>query len=272
MSNSSGSLKYLKLVARLHISDINFFSQEDATNIDKKLFNDYGFSVDQLMELAGLSCATSIATVYPKSQLAKNGRVLVICGPGNNGGDGFVCARHLHMFVRFVLIKFLSQKEENFIFQGYKMQFLYPKPSNKDLMKRLVTQMHGMQIKDIEVVPNSNFMNDNYDLIVDAIFGFSFKPPLREPFGRIISELRNVTIPVASIDIPSGWDVEQGPIDDESLNPDLLISLTAPKLCAKYFKGRHHFLGGRFVPKTLADMYELNLPDYPSTECILRLE
>lgn len=50
------------------------------------------------MELAGLSCAVAIAKCYPLNTLS-NGNVLVCCGPGNNGGDGLVCARHLKMFV-----------------------------------------------------------------------------------------------------------------------------------------------------------------------------
>jgi len=70
-------------------------------------------------------------------------------------------------------------------------------------------------------------------------------------------------IVIYSIDIPSGWDVEQGKLTDCDLEPTLLISLTAPKLCAKHFKGKYHYLGGRFVPPALQQKYELNLPDYP---------
>lgn len=74
---------------------MKFLNQNEAIKIDQELFNDYGFSVDQLMELAGLSCAQSIHSFYPK------GKILVIVGPGNNGGDGLVCARHLKLFASF---------------------------------------------------------------------------------------------------------------------------------------------------------------------------
>lgn len=69
------------------------FSQNDAIAVDQELFRDYAFSVDQLMELAGLSCAHAVALSYDK------GKVLVLSGPGNNGGDGLVCARHLKLLV-----------------------------------------------------------------------------------------------------------------------------------------------------------------------------
>uniref|UniRef100_A0A914YTH0 NAD(P)H-hydrate epimerase n=1 Tax=Panagrolaimus superbus TaxID=310955 RepID=A0A914YTH0_9BILA len=77
-------------------NSIKYLGQEEAINIDKELFNEYGFSVDQLMELAGLSCAQAIYSFYPKPS-----KCLIIVGPGNNGGDGIVCARHLKLFVRF---------------------------------------------------------------------------------------------------------------------------------------------------------------------------
>lgn len=61
------------------------------------------------------------------------------------------------------------------------------------------------------------------------------------------------------------------PTEAAAIRPDLLISLTAPKLCARFFAGRHHYLGGRFVPQALADKYALNLPAYPDLEQCVRL-
>ena len=67
-----------------------------------------------------------------------------------------------------------------------------------------------------------------------------------------------------------GWDVEAGiPTDHAALKPDILISLTAPKLCARHFTGRQHWLGGRFVPPGLALKYELQLPEYPGSEQVV---
>ena len=54
-----------------------------------------GFSVDQLMELAGLSVASAVQSEYAVDAF---NRILVAAGPGNNGGDGLVAARHLHHF------------------------------------------------------------------------------------------------------------------------------------------------------------------------------
>lgn len=73
------------------------------------------------------------------------------------------------------------------------------------------------------------------------------------------------------MDIPSGWHVENGKTDECNFEPSLLISLTAPKLCAKHFKGQYHYLGGRFVPPALLAKYQLELPVYPGTETCVKL-
>uniref|UniRef100_A0A8C6YHC0 NAD(P)H-hydrate epimerase n=1 Tax=Naja naja TaxID=35670 RepID=A0A8C6YHC0_NAJNA len=225
---------------------LKFLGQKEAQAIDQELFQEYRFSVDQLMELAGLSCATAIAKAYPASSFTSSQpAVLIVCGPGNNGGDGLVCARHLKMF-------------------GYKPTLYYPKRPNKPLFEGLTTQCKKMEIPFLTEFPSEAALIDEvYGLVVDAIFGFSFQGAVREPFGTILGILEKVTIPVVSIDIPSvasdsetdwrtpwqGWDVEKG--NPDGLQPDMLISLTAPKAAARHFQGRYHFLGGRFVPEAL---------------------
>ncbi|XP_034247329.1 NAD(P)H-hydrate epimerase [Thrips palmi] len=229
---------------------VKYLQQDEAVNIDLELFNEYKFSVDQLMELAGLSCATAIAKCYRPDQA--KGSVLVCCGPGNNGGDGLVCARHLKLF-------------------GFSPSVYYPKRTDKPLYENLLHQCLAMDIPVIENAPTADLLNSSYNLIVDALFGFSFKPPVRPLFVPILEALRNTESPICSIDIPSGWDVEKGCPESGGIQPEMLISLTAPKQCALFFKGKHHFLGGRFVPPSLAQKYQLNLPDYPGTDCCVKL-
>ncbi|CAG8465953.1 4441_t:CDS:2, partial [Ambispora leptoticha] len=200
-----------------------YLSQRVAQIIDEELMSQAGgFSIDQLMELAGLSVAQAISKVYSKESYS---RILICCGPGNNGGDGLVAARHLSHF-------------------GYRPNIFYPKQSKKDLYQRLVVQCNNLKIPFVNEL-NKQILN-NADLVLDAIFGFGFSGEIRSPFGVVIQLLKEISVPIASVDIPSAWDVEKGNIDDRSFTPAMLISLTAPKLGTRQFRGIH-YLGGRFV-------------------------
>ncbi|XP_021283999.1 pyridoxine/pyridoxamine 5'-phosphate oxidase 1, chloroplastic isoform X2 [Herrania umbratica] len=237
---------------------ITYLTQREAAEIDEVLMGPLGFGVDQLMELAGLSVATSIAEVYKPSEY---NRVLAICGPGNNGGDGLVAARHLYHF-------------------GYRPFVCYPKRTSKPLYSGLVTQLESLSIPFLSVDELPVDWSNDFDILVDAMFGFSFRGAPRPPFDNLIEKLVHLnnykqmqqkSPVIVSVDIPSGWHVEEGDVDSEGIKPDMLVSLTAPKLCAKKFSGPHHFLGGRFVPPSIAEKYKLHLPPYPGTSMCVRI-
>ena len=120
--------------------------------------------------------------------------------------------------------------------------------------KRLQVQCRNMHIPilaaNTDIAVFRNALN-SADVVLDAIFGFSFKPPVRAPFDAALPLLTESGLPIVSVDIPSGWDVEKGNAAGMGLNPDVLLSLTAPKEGARGFRGRH-FLGGRFVPKCVS--------------------
>ena len=216
-----------------------------------------GFSIDQLMELAGLSVASALTSEYPPTT---HPRALVLAGPGNNGGDGLVAARHLHHF-------------------GYRVSVCYPRPTDRPLYHSLVTQCTALripfiQVEDVVQTP----LEETADIVVDALFGFSFKGPPRPPFDALLHHMTASTSSsttstgstrIVAVDVPSGWDVEQGDVANSGLLPSMLVSLTAPKLCARFFTGDHHYLGGRFVPPEIIEKYGLNLPPYPgSSQCV----
>ena len=74
---------------------------------------------------------------------------------------------------------------------------------NSDLMKRLLKQTSDLGIPNLIGEMAESFEQD-FALIVDAIFGFSFKPPAREPFNGILGKLAKSRIPIFSVDVPSG--------------------------------------------------------------------
>lgn len=225
-------------------------NQKESQEVDEFLFT--AAPVEQLMELAGLSCAAAVPEVYPAAQYP---RILVACGPGNNGGDGLVAARHLHFF-------------------GYQPIVLYPKQTDKQLYQNLKTQLDWLSIPVAKEMSELGIGNDweGVDVIMDCFFGFSFKGGVRAPFDTILELMASgKRPPIISVDIPSGWDVELGPPKDGPvLSPEVLISLSAPKMCSEQFKGRH-FLGGRFIPPIITKKYDLQLPPYPGVSQVVEL-
>ncbi|KAL5558550.1 hypothetical protein UlMin_034761 [Ulmus minor] len=257
-SKSGGEARVGPLRSMAKPESISYLTQREAAEIDENLMGPLGFSVDQLMELAGLSVATSIAEVYKPGEYK---RVLAICGPGNNGGDGLVAARHLYHF-------------------GYKPVICYPKRTPKPLYSGLVTQLESLSVPFISVEDLPLDLSEDFDILLDAIFGFSYHGSPRPPFDGLLQMLvslrnydqtRQKSPVIVSVDIPSGWNVEEGDTSGEGIKPDMLVSLTAPKLGAKKFSGPHHFLGGRFVPPFIVDKYKLQLPSYPGTSMCVRI-
>ncbi|KAI4148601.1 MAG: hypothetical protein LQ341_001532 [Variospora aurantia] len=221
---------------------------KDATDLDKDLMSVGAFSLDQLMELAGLSVSQAVYQVHPPE---KGKRVLVAVGPGNNGGDGLVAARHLWHY-------------------GYQPTIFYPKQSKNELYQRL-----SEQLKNLGVPFTDDFEGalKDTDHIVDSIFGFSFSGEVREPFAAVITAMESTKVPVTAVDAPSSWSIEDGPPSSgpgAKFNPENLISLTAPKPLVSHFKGRH-FVGGRFLPPSVAEKYNLDIPEYRGVDQIVEL-
>lgn len=137
-------------------------------------------------------------------------------------------------------------------------------------VQRLKTQLRNLSVPFTTTFTDS--LNTS-DLVVDAIFGFSFGGPLRDPFPSIVSQIETSPVPVLSVDAPSSWDIESGPPKEgpgAKFMPQTLVSLTAPKPCVKHYRGRH-FLGGRFLTKAILDKYDLDCPDYQGIDQVVEV-
>lgn len=124
---------------------LRYITSQEAVQIDEALMSPEvgAFSIDQLMELAGLSCAQTVHACYPPTQFPI---VLVAAGPGNQGGDGLVAARHLSHF-------------------GYNVNVWYPKEGKTELFKVSST---GFPSKVRSLFGCKNLMNTPFPLDSDS--------------------------------------------------------------------------------------------------------
>uniref|UniRef100_A0A8B9W7F2 NADH dehydrogenase [ubiquinone] 1 alpha subcomplex subunit 13 n=1 Tax=Bos mutus grunniens TaxID=30521 RepID=A0A8B9W7F2_BOSMU len=193
--------------------------------------------------------------VFPLPALPRKQRTaLVVCGPEQNGAVGLACARHLRVF-------------------EYEPTIFYPTRSPDPLHRDLTTQCEKMDIPFLSYLPTEvQLINNAYRLVVDAVLGPGVEPAeVGGPCTRALATLKLLSIPLVSLDIPSGWDPETGGDAEDGLRPDVLVSLAAPKRCAGRFSGRHHFVAGRFVPDDVRRKFALRLPGYTGTDCVAAL-
>ena len=149
-----------------------------------------------LMENAGAAVARHILANY-KPDI----KVAVLCGKGNNGGDGFVAARHISQTMHTDV--FLAEPE-------------------RDLGSD-IARMNFDKVRDRQR-PLSAFDPRNYGLVVDALLGVGLRGRPREPYSRLIRLMNDSKTTVVSIDVPSGWP------SDLSVKPDVTVTLHARKL------------------------------------------
>lgn len=165
-----------------------------------------GTKVHELMERAGAGCARMIETKTKPETRNRKRSIIIFCGPGNNGGDGFVCARHL------------NQKNEVYL--------VVPIDPKTDVARAKMQEAKNKQIKIISM-DEAAFLKP--DIIVDALLGIGAKLPLRGEIKeacRLINSMQGFKV---SIDVPTGMDADSGETDPDAVVPDATIVLHAPK-------------------------------------------
>ena len=228
---------------------MKLISKEQALNIQNELMNEHKFSIEQMAELIGLSIAQAICDAYPLHDQMKP--CLIIIGSGVNGAKGLVCARHMKNFGYSPVIFLITELLRPF--------FL-------DLQK----QCEMVDIPFLQDLPEPETIADEYEFIVDAIYGYTFEPPVRPATRAIIDKIINSKLPICSIDIPSGWNMDIGCVKSGP-NPDVLISIILPKHCLCGIEPVQHYLVGRILPPEIKQKYELNLPEFPGHSLFLKL-
>jgi NAD(P)H-hydrate epimerase len=175
--------------------------------LDRIAIEELGIKSVLLMENAGRAVAKVIIDILRHKRNRPSpagnhydkitGRVNIICGKGNNAGDGFVCARYL-----------IDKKINTKIFMIGGSNRLKPDAlSNYNILKE---RQGIIEISNLSEFKRQEDVFVACDLFVDAIFGLGLEGEPREPFSSIIRFMNNTTIPIISVDIPSGLNATSG--------------------------------------------------------------
>ncbi len=176
--------------------------------IDQDTIEGIGIPGIVLMETAGSEIVRAIERHYPTVQ-----RIGIFVGKGNNGGDGLVIARQLAHIGREVIIYLVSPADS----------FTKEARTNLDIAKNL-----GLEIKEI-LTDTSTIKSLNCDLLVDAIFGTGLSGDVRAPITNVINAINELSIPILSIDLPSGLDADSGHPLGISVRADMTVTIGLPK-------------------------------------------
>ncbi|GAB1349634.1 hypothetical protein MASR1M107_18480 [Ignavibacteriales bacterium] len=175
----------------------------EAREVDRIAIEDFGFDSTLLMENAGRSIATFLDTLQAESKT-----VTIICGKGNNGGDGFVAARHLRDMNWRVTVVFVDETDE------FTEETFYA----FELLTAVVRDISIFKYKDVEQL--KELLAPSF-VILDALLGTGSKGEPRFPYDEIIVTLNEEAGIKVSIDIPSGLDPDTG-------NGGIVLGLTTP--------------------------------------------
>ena len=186
---------------------LKLVTNEKMRAIDKTTIQERGVPNLELMERAGQAVAEAVLDHYmPKS-------VGIVCGKGNNAGDGLVAARLLAndgVEVRVLLLT-----------EGYNLS-----EAGRANFERLPEAVHQV---DRHHVPKMAEVFAECDVILDAILGTGTEGPVRGTCGEAIAVMNSLNIPIVAIDIPSGLTADTGLIDGPCIIADSTVTIGLPK-------------------------------------------
>ncbi|MHC4141899.1 MAG: NAD(P)H-hydrate epimerase [Planctomycetota bacterium] len=164
--------------------------RESVRRVDRAAIEEFGIPGIVLMENAALGLTIVTLTALDDISNDEAASVLIVCGSGNNGGDGYALGRHLHN--AGVRVTFTALGE--------------PKPGSDAATNRNIALKMGLP----EVPADRAGEHFDADLIVDGIFGTGLDRPVRGAAAEVIDRINGSGRPVLAIDVPSGLDCDTG--------------------------------------------------------------
>jgi ADP-dependent NAD(P)H-hydrate dehydratase / NAD(P)H-hydrate epimerase len=187
---------------------VRVVTAEQMRRFDRWAISEIGIPSLVLMENAALGVADAIGERFPEAE-----EVLLLCGPGNNGGDGLALARHLYG-------------------RGYRCRvwlavegrrLVGDAASQLGFLQGLGVPVHEMAEADFVALPRA-------DVVVDALFGTGLSRALEGDYGTLAGAISAHEAPVVAVDLPSGLDASHGAPIGPHVRADVTVTFARPKL------------------------------------------
>ena len=244
-------------------------SAEQMREVDRLTTRDYQIPSLSLMQAAAEACFQAIASHFAGNLAGK--KALVLCGRGNNGGDGAALALELQragVHTDVVLFGRIEQTsgdaQANFEIVQQQANIEVRPTANVNQAKGALT---FVECDSAETLGNLTLISQTYDVVVDALFGTGLSRPLEGIFLQVVQHLTTIRAArerlatarplIVSIDLPSGLNADSSKLIGAAVTADLTITFTAPKLANVLPPASH--LNGKLVianigsPATLID-------------------
>ena len=193
---------------------------EEMRRIDRDTIDEFGIPARVLMERAGSSVADRILEIYGRR------KVIVVCGSGNNGGDGMVAARILHD-------------------EGWDVSVFLASDPNKlkgdALLQYQAALRFGVPVKKAAMlIEHASELLRPHTIIIDALFGTGLSKEIRGTYSELINVLNKSGLPIVAVDIPSGISSDTGQVMGNAISADYTITFGLPKRGHLLYPGAEH--------------------------------
>jgi hydroxyethylthiazole kinase-like uncharacterized protein yjeF len=183
---------------------------EEMREIDRRTSEEFGVPSLQLMDNAGLYVALFVSREYREAN-----RIVAVCGKGSNGGDGFVAARYLQEWGKQVTVILLGQAAE-------------VKGDAAVMLGKLLAP--PMSIRTPEELKEKWRTLDEADVVLDAILGTGFRPPVSVLYEAAIRLMNSMANTKVAVDVPSGADADAfAPQEQLKCRASAVVTFTAPR-------------------------------------------
>ena len=185
--------------------------------IDRRATERYGVAGLVLMENAGRAVVEHLLGSDPE---LSSRRIAVVCGGGNNGGDGFVIARHLHILGVTPTVFLVTPRDA---IKG-------DAAANLRMVEALPIPVMAIDSPERWRAESSENPLAGYDVVVDALFGTGLRGPLKGPWGSLIADINTSGARVVAVDLPSGLAADGGESEGPVVRAASTVTFVAPKV------------------------------------------